>query len=162
VLASVKANCPLTVVMDRKIVVEPQPIRHPDWCDAARCTATPAATMGEAHRSVPASLVSHDPYGVNVTASLHKPYAPWLTEVYVDLQVTGLADDFMPVQGSSLVPAHRAAQTGQALVDLAARGSADQQRDRRLPAPAAHGRSTMTRATHPVAGWRGPTRSYWN
>jgi hypothetical protein len=37
-------------------------------------------------------------------ASLHKPDAPRLTEVYVDLQITGFADGFTPGAPSRTVP----------------------------------------------------------
>jgi hypothetical protein len=61
-----------------------------------------------------------------VTASLHKPHARWSTEVFIELNVSGLMDDWMPIQGTATVPAHRAGEIGQALVNLAGRGSADQ------------------------------------
>jgi hypothetical protein len=115
--------------MNRKMVVEPQPIRHPDWCQQARCTAATAAATGEAHRGEPVHLTVDGVYTVNVTASLYKPHARWLTEAFVELDIAGLVDDWTPVHGTATVPAHRVGEIGQALVDLAARGAADQQRE---------------------------------
>jgi hypothetical protein len=66
---------------------------------------------------------------LTITASLYKAHAPWLTEVYIDLDIAGLADNWSLVRGNATVPANRAGEIGQTLVDLAARGSIDQQRE---------------------------------
>jgi hypothetical protein len=56
---------------------------------------------------------------LEVTASLHRPHAPWPTEVFIELNVSGLMDDWIPVGGTATVPADRAGEIGQILVDLA-------------------------------------------
>jgi hypothetical protein len=116
----------LTVVMKRKMPVASQAIRHPNWCDHAQCTATPAAVTGEAHRGEPVTITVEGLDTLEVTASLHKPHAPWLTEVFIELNVSGLLNDWTPVRGTATIPAHRAEEIGQALVDVARQGSADQ------------------------------------
>jgi hypothetical protein len=103
--------------------------RHPEWCHIGRCTATPACAMGEAHRSEPVSVTVAGVYPVTVTMSLYRANAPWLTEVFVDVEVSGLVDDWREVGGSARVPAHQAAEVGRVLVELAGRGCADQDRE---------------------------------
>jgi hypothetical protein len=61
--------------------------------------------------------------------SLYRANAPWLTEVFVDVEVRGLVDDWREVVGSAQVPAHEAAEVGRALVELAERGCADKERE---------------------------------
>ena len=103
--------------------------RHPEWCHSGRCAATPACAMGEAHRSEPVSVTVAGAYPVTVTMSLYRANAPWLTEVFVDVEVSGLVDDWREVGGSARVPAHQAAEVGRVLVELAGRGCADQDRE---------------------------------
>jgi hypothetical protein len=64
-------------------------VRHPEWCHIGRCTATPACAMGEAHHSEPVSVTVAGVYPVTVTMSLYRANAPWLTEVFVDVGVSG-------------------------------------------------------------------------
>jgi hypothetical protein len=107
----------------------PSAVRHPEWCHTDRCTATLTAAIGEAHRGEPVTIIVDGLYSLTVTASLYKPHARWLTEVFVELDIAGLDDDPRPVRGTATVPAHRVGEIGRALVDLAARGSAEQRRE---------------------------------
>lgn len=61
--------------MARKMVVEPRPIRHPEWRQPGHCAATPAAGMGEAHRGEPVMITVPGLYTLTVTASLYKANA---------------------------------------------------------------------------------------
>jgi hypothetical protein len=106
------------------------PVTHPEWCQPARCTATPARCKGEAHNGDPVTVTVDGFSGLTVAASLHKPHAPWLTEVYVEVEFSGLTgDDWLPVRGRATVAAHRMVEVGQALLDLARRASAAQQQE---------------------------------
>jgi hypothetical protein len=107
----------------------PPAVRHPEWCHTDRCTATPAAAVGEAHRGEPVTITLDGLYSLTVAASLYKPHARWLTEVYIELDIAGLDDGWRPVRGTATMPAHRAGEIGRALLDLAARGSADQRQE---------------------------------
>jgi hypothetical protein len=107
----------------------PPAVRHPEWCHTDWCTATPAAAVGEAHRGEPVTITLDGLYSLTVAASLYKPHARWLTEVYLELDIAGLDDGWRPVRGTATVPADRVCEIGRALVDLAARGSADQRRE---------------------------------
>jgi hypothetical protein len=54
-------------------------VAHPDWCDLALCTATPAAAIGEAHRGTPVTVTAgHALEDLTVTAGLYQAHAPWL------------------------------------------------------------------------------------
>jgi hypothetical protein len=109
----------------------PTDIRHPEWCDPARCTATPTAATGQAHRSAPTPLTIGEtvvaPLAVNV--SLYKAHAPWLTEVYVELELSGHSANYRPASLRATVPAHKAGEVGQLLCGVAARASADQKEE---------------------------------
>jgi hypothetical protein len=76
-------------------------VRHPEWCHIGRCTATPACAMGEAHHSEPVSVTVAGVYPVTVTMSLYRANEPWLTEVFVDVGVSGLVDGWREVGGSA-------------------------------------------------------------
>jgi hypothetical protein len=62
----------------------------------------------------------HGLYPFRVTASPHKPRARWLTEVFIQLDVSGLLDDWIPIGKTTEVPAHQVGAIGQPLVDMAA------------------------------------------
>src|SRR5262245_25474453 len=106
-------------------------IRHPEWCDPARCTATPTAATGEAHRSAPTTLTIGETVfaPLSVGVSLYKAHAPWLTEVYVELELSGHSPDYQPASLRATVPAHKAGEIGQLLCGVAARASADQKEE---------------------------------
>jgi hypothetical protein len=62
----------------------------------------------------------HGLYPFRVTASPRKPRARWLTEVFIQLDVSGLLDDWIPIGETTEVPAHQVGAIGQPLVDMAA------------------------------------------
>jgi hypothetical protein len=95
-------------------------VEHPSWCDRARCTATPAAGLGKAHRNTPATFTADVLMGrLDVTASLTQAHAQWLTTPYVSLEFVGLEHDWMPVTGIVRLTAEQAADLGRFLSELA-------------------------------------------
>ncbi|MCP2326944.1 hypothetical protein HDA40_005451 [Hamadaea flava] len=107
---------------------EPKIVRHSEWCDQQKCTATPACANGESHQGTPVvmPLERGGPFPVTVTAQLHMPHADWLTEVYIKIEWTGLTNaDHVTVGGTAYIPADLIGELSQALGGLAARASAD-------------------------------------
>jgi hypothetical protein len=104
-------------------------VAHPDWCDQARCTATPAATMGEAHRGAPVTVTAGGALDdLTVTVSLYQAYAPWLTAVLVKLDVTGRDEHCKPAAMTAAVTIEQAGDLARVLAGLAASGTAWQTR----------------------------------
>jgi len=65
-------------------------------------------------------------FPVKVAVRLHMPNAPWITEVFVTIEWTGLTNDHLwPVSGSATLPAHLMGEASQALGSLAVRAAAD-------------------------------------
>lgn len=107
----------------------PTLIVHPEWCDPARYTATPAAVRGEAHRGAPVTVTAASALtSLAVTASLHQAHARWLTSVFVQLDVTGLQHDWRPVTGTATLTVEQSASLGRMLTEIAATGAAWQGR----------------------------------
>lgn len=105
-------------------------IAHPDWCDPVRCTATPAAAKGEAHRGTPAAVTAERPLGnLTVTASLYQVHAPWLTDVLVELTLSGRDEHWQLAAVAATVTVEQASDLARSLVDLATDGSARQTAD---------------------------------
>lgn len=107
---------------------EPKIVRHPEWCDHQKCTATAARASGESHLGTPVvmPLESGGLFPVTVTAQLHMPHADWLTEVYVKIEWTGLTNaNHVSVGGTAYIPADLLGELSLALGGLAARASAD-------------------------------------
>jgi hypothetical protein len=101
-------------------------VEHPAWCDRARCTATPATTTGQAHRSTPANLTADALGGrLSVTASLVQAHARWLTAPYVVVEFVGLEHDWMPVRGAVELTHEGAAKLGRFLSELAVTAEVD-------------------------------------
>jgi hypothetical protein len=97
------------------------PIEHPEWCDPARCTATPAAVMGEAHRGSPVTITAANSLvNLAVAGSLYQAHARWQTCMFVQLDVTGLLHDWQPVTGTATLTVEDATVLGRMLTDLAA------------------------------------------
>jgi hypothetical protein len=95
----------------------------------ARCTVTPAvATGGETPRRAVIVMVDGRVW-LAVTASLYKADGRRPAEVFVERDVSGLADDWTAVRGTATLPAHRLGGIVKSSVDPAARGSADQRRE---------------------------------
>ena len=103
-------------------------IRHPEWCDPTRCTATPTAATGEAHRGTPTTLTIaptlFPPLFVHV--SLYRAHAPWLTTVFVELELSGHDPVDQLASLRVTVPAHKADEIGQLLCGIAERAAVDQ------------------------------------
>jgi hypothetical protein len=108
--------------MKRKMVIEPHPIQHPAWCNPDRCTATPQRRTGEAHRGSPVTVVAKGVDRFVVTADLLQAHAPWLTETFVEKQMSGLAQNWELVCGTATAPADTVRSLGLALVELADAG----------------------------------------
>jgi hypothetical protein len=95
-------------------------VDHPSWCDRARCTATPAATTGQAHRSTPANVTADALIGrLSMTASLIQAHARWLTTPYVAVEFVGLEHDWEPVRGAVELTPEGAGKLGRFLSELA-------------------------------------------
>jgi hypothetical protein len=95
-------------------------VAHPTWCDRARCTATPAATIGETRQSTPARFTADVLAGhLDLTATLSQAHTPWLTTPYVNLEFVELEQDRMPVTGTVRLIAEQAADLGRFLSELA-------------------------------------------
>ena len=112
-------------------------VTHPDWCDPARCAATLAAAMGEAHRSTPVRVTAVSGLGdLTVTASLYQVHARWLTSVLVALDISGRDEHWQPATLAATVTVEQAGNLARVLADLAADGAAWQTRqaDGYLPA----------------------------
>jgi hypothetical protein len=87
-------------------------VRHPAWCDLARCTADPAAIrdgshagVGGEHRSapIPLNLVTAHWLPANEdTAWLTEACAPWPCDAYLRVKV-GEAHLFMPADHAARV-----------------------------------------------------------
>lgn len=105
---------------------EPAEVTHPDWCDEALCTVTPAADLLKEHRGRPVTFaVEHGtPRKLTVTASLFQPARYPLAGPYVDLEVAGLDNDHLETTARAQVPAEEAARLGSMLLDLAAAAGA--------------------------------------
>lgn len=66
---------------------------------------------------------------LTISVSLYKAHAPWLTEVYVELDLSGHGPDYQLASLRATVPAHKAGEIGQLLCGVAARASADQKEE---------------------------------
>ena len=66
---------------------------------------------------------------LTISASLYKAHAPWLTEAYVDLDLSGLGTEYQPASLHATIPAHRAGEVGHLLCGLASRASAGQKEE---------------------------------
>src|SRR6266487_2496419 len=105
-----------SVCAGQRIAPAGSAVEHPPWCDRQRCTATPDAAMGEAHRSAPVTIVPDTISRVRIAISLSQAHAPWqTTTTYVRLEVAGLDHDFTPVAGSGVLTAAQAAEWSRAL-----------------------------------------------
>jgi hypothetical protein len=113
-------------------VPDPDPtavVAHPDWCDPARCTATPVATRGEAHHGTPVTVTAGRALDdLTVTASLYRAHARWLTAVLVTLDMAGLDEHWKPATLTATVTVEQAGDLARVLADLAASGAAWQTR----------------------------------
>jgi hypothetical protein len=131
-------------------------IDHPDWCDPTACTATPAATVGEAHRGVPTTITFPGTFGeLEISASLHQPHTRWLTNVYVILDVAGMVHDYQPVTGRAMLRVEQMAEVATLLADLAATGKA--WRDRLAAEKLAEIQRTLRIGKDPATGVAHPT-----
>ena len=103
-------------------------VQHPAWCDRTRCTATPSASTGEAHRSTPTTFTApaSTSLRLEVTASLYQAHAQWLTATYVDLEFSGLERDWLPISASLHLTTNHAVELGRFLADLGEVGEAEQ------------------------------------
>lgn len=119
--------------MERKEPDEfPTPtVRHPEWCDQQKCTATAARTSGESHRGTPYTMTLPGLLStITVTANLSMANAPWLTEPYIEIEWAGLLTErWSPVTGTATIPANQIGELLQALSSMAARTVADQHND---------------------------------
>jgi hypothetical protein len=90
---------------------------------------TPAvATGGQTPRR--AIIVKVDGHvSLAVTASLDRADGRRLTEVFVERDVSGLAEDWTPVRGTATLPAHRLGGIGEGHGRPDRFGSADQRRE---------------------------------
>jgi hypothetical protein len=106
-------------------------IRHPEWCDQQKCTATPATATGESHQGTPVTITAHGGiHPVTVTAHLTMAHAPWMTDVFVHIAWSGLISDaFIPVVGRATLPASALGELASMLGGLAARADADKQKE---------------------------------
>jgi hypothetical protein len=94
-------------------------VTHPDWCDRDRCTAASPTTMGGAHRGTPTKYAADgSPGRLEITANLYQAHAPWLTALYVDLELSGLEHDWTPVNGAAHLTPDQALELGRFLTDL--------------------------------------------
>jgi hypothetical protein len=112
-------------------------VDHPDWCDLARCTATSAVAVDEAHRGTPQKVTFRGIYSqLEITASLSQAHCRWSTDVYVDLDVRGLLHEHQHAQGRAAFPVDKLAAIARMLTDLATAGQAwtDRQVDKELAA----------------------------
>jgi hypothetical protein len=114
--------------MSRYMVIEPQPIQHPAWCTPDRCTATLRHHTGEAHRGRPVTVAANGIDRLVVTANLVQAHAVWPTETFVELQVSGLAQNWELVRGTATVPADTVRSLALALVELADAGLEENER----------------------------------
>src|SRR5262249_50412896 len=104
-------------------------VAHPGWCAPARCTATPAATTGEAHRGTPVTVTAGRALDdLPVRASLYQAHVPWLTAVLVTLDMTGRDEHWQPAALTATVTVEQAGDLARVLADLAASGAAWQTR----------------------------------
>jgi hypothetical protein len=104
-------------------------VAHPHWCDPARCTATPAAAMGEAHRGTPVTITAGRALeDLTVTATLYQAHAPWLTAVLVTLDIAGLDEQWKPATLNATVTVEQAGNVARVLAELAECGAAWQAR----------------------------------
>jgi hypothetical protein len=63
-------------------------VAHPGWCAAEVCSATAAAGPGESHRSLSVEVgVENMITPLRVSAQLVQSHAPWLTSVFIDLEI---------------------------------------------------------------------------
>ncbi len=94
-------------------------IQHPAWCDRERCTATTEPSTGGAHRSV-LTRFSADAglTRLEITAALYQAHAPWLTELYVDVEFSGLERDWTAITGTACLPAKQLLGLGRFLTNL--------------------------------------------
>jgi hypothetical protein len=118
------ATAPMTPPGPPRDAAPDPAVAHPDWCDPARCTATPAATKGEAHRGTAATVTAERPLGdLTVTASLYQAHAPWLTSVLVELDISGRDEHWQPARLAATVTVEQAGDLARVLADLAADGA---------------------------------------
>jgi hypothetical protein len=103
-------------------------VQHLAWCDRNRCTATPSASMGGAHRSTPTTFTAPAGLGqrLEVTASLYQAHTRWLTATYVDLEFFGLEHDWLPISASLHLTTDHSVELGRFLTDLSQIGEAEQ------------------------------------
>jgi hypothetical protein len=123
-------------------------IDHPDWCDLARCTATPAMGTGEAHRETPRTVTIWGIHGeLEVTAYLSQANCRWPTDVYVDLDVHGLRHEYQLAHGTAAFPVDKLAALVEMLTDLATTGHTSADRQLHDEPAAIHRRSATERST---------------
>ena len=103
----------------------PVAVVHPDWCDPTACTATTAVAKGESHRASPTTVSVWSLYDtLEITAQLSQAHCRWSTDVYVDLDVRGLYDNYQATGGRAAFPVENLTKLVGMLADLAATGKA--------------------------------------
>lgn len=71
------------------------------------------------HRSTPSSYEANASLArFEVTAALYQAHAPWLTGLYVELELSGLDHDWKATGGMLLLTAEQALELGRFLTDL--------------------------------------------
>lgn len=122
-------------------------VHHPTWCSPGRCTAEQDPATG-AHCSTPAHLTP-DALGLglrlSVTAELVQAHARWMTEPYMSIEVSALADDGQPIHLTAKATATEAADLGRLLLNLAEPAEADHVARASSTCPRCEGGAVMSR-----------------